>query len=323
MSTNVRWPLLPGTLLCILRRPMKPVRKGQTYALMALLAIAFLASGCDELNARRLIKVGNKEYKDGRFEEAAKVFNEALELAPELVIADHNLGLTYNKLFRPGDTSPANKAIAAKATEHLAKYLDKYPNDVPIRDMLTRIWIDSGDFTKALAYWQKEHDADPKNADVLEKLAGINFKAGNWEESVHWYLQEADVSPDAPGKVSAYLNIAKLGWNKLSNREKTVGVERVRIADISISALQKAEALSPDNIEVEGYMASIYEFRSVAHGASWAGAIDRSATQAYRARWRVLKEAADKAAKQNAAQGAAPATAPAPAPAPAKPGQGT
>jgi tetratricopeptide (TPR) repeat protein len=235
------------------------------------------------------------------------VFEEGLKLSPDLPAVHHNIGLVYYKMFRPGDETKENKAIAAKATEHLAIYLAASPNDVIIRDMLTRVWIDSGDYQKALDFWQKEHDKDPKNRDVIEKLAGINFKAGNWEASLAWYQKEAEVAPDAPGQVTAYVNIGKLAWNKLSNRERTIGEDRIKVADLALAALQKAEALEPQSMEIEGYLASVFEFRSIANGASWAAALDRASTQAHRAKWRVLKEAADKAAKQNA-PAAAPAT---------------
>jgi tetratricopeptide (TPR) repeat protein len=285
---------------------MKPVRKGHVLALLALLAFVFLGSGCDDLNARREIKEANRLYKDGKFEEAAAHFESALQKVPELALAHHNLGLTYYKMFRAGDETPANKAVAGQATEHLAKYLESFPDDLHIRDILTRVWIDSGDYPKALAFWQKEHDADPKNRDVIEKLAGIHFKAGNWEQAMTWYQKEAEVSPDDAGRIAAYLNIGKLAWNKLSNREKTTGAERIKVADLALSALQKAEALDSRSMEIEGYLASVYEFRSLAHGVSWAAALDRASTQAHRAKWRVLKEEADKAAKQNPTTPAAP-----------------
>jgi tetratricopeptide (TPR) repeat protein len=285
---------------------MKPVRKGHVLALLALLAFVFLGSGCDDLNARREIKEANRLYKDGKFEEAAPLFESALQKVPDLSIAHHNLGLTYYKMFRAGDETPANKAVAAQATEHLAKYLEASPNDLHIRDMLTRVWIDSGDYPKALAFWQKEHEVDPKNTDVIEKIAGIHFKAGNWEEAMAWYQKEADVAPDNAGRIAAYINIGKLAWNKLSNREKTLGAERIKVADVALSALQKAEALDNRSIEIQGYLASVYEFRSLAHGVSWAASLDRASTQAHRAKWRVLKEEADKAAKQNPTPPAAP-----------------
>ena len=140
---------------------MKPVRKGRIFALLALLAFIFLGTGCDELNARRLFKEGSKLYKDGKFEEAAVVFEEGLKLSPDLPAVHHNIGLVYYKMFRPGDETPENKAVAGKATQHLAIYLQAKPDDVIIRDMLTRVWIDSGDYQKALDFWQKEHDKDP------------------------------------------------------------------------------------------------------------------------------------------------------------------
>jgi len=305
---------------------MKPVRKGRldiakiakiaTIARsamrvvggLALLAMLFTASGCDELGARRKIKDGNRLYQDGKFEEAVKAFEEALALSPDLEIGHYNLGLAYYKLFGP---NPDDKELGHKVTTHLAKYLENHPHDTETRDLISKVWIDSGDYEKALAYWQQQLDANPNNRDIIEKLAGINFRAGNWERSVQWYMKEAEVAHDTPGKISAYLNVAKLAWNKLSNREATVGAVRVKIADLGIAALQLAEQLDPKNMEVEGYLSSILDFRAIAHGATWAAALDRAQTQVHRTRWRVLKEEHDKAAKQQLPQ-APPAQSPEP-----------
>jgi tetratricopeptide (TPR) repeat protein len=289
---------------------MKPVRKGHVLALLALLALVFLGSGCEAINARREIKEANRLYKDGKFEEAAKRYESALAVDPSLAFAHHNLGITYFKMFRAGDETPENKAIATKATDHLAKYLETFPNDLQIRDMMTRIWIDSSDYPKALAYWKKEHEIDPKNPDVIEKIAGINFKAGDWEEAIRWYQKEADESADPAGKLAGYLNIAKVSSAKLRNTDAPLELEqRMRIADLGIAALQKAEVIDSKNMDIESSFGAIFEKRAVTHGASWAAAIDRASMLTHRLRWVVLKKEADAAAA--AANPPPPAAAPA------------
>ena len=74
---------------------MKPVRKGHVLALLALLALVFLGSGCDAINARREIKEANRLYKDGKFEEAAKRYESALAVDPSLA------GRMFNALREP------------------------------------------------------------------------------------------------------------------------------------------------------------------------------------------------------------------------------
>jgi tetratricopeptide (TPR) repeat protein len=172
-----------------------------------------------------------------------------------------------------------------------------FPKDLPIRDMMTRIWIDSSDYPKALAYWKQEHELDPKNHDVIEKIAGINFKAGDWEEAIRWYQKEADDSAEPAVRLAGFLNIAKVSSAKLRNTDVPMAPDdRIRIADLGIAALQKATAIDGKNMEIESAFGAIFEKRAVTHGASWAAAIDRASMLTHRLRWVVLKKEADAAA---------------------------
>jgi tetratricopeptide (TPR) repeat protein len=277
--------------------PARPVETSRLRVLVWLLvAIAGLGlGGCEEFNARRSVQEGNKLYKDGQFEKACDSFEKALKLKPNLEIAHHNLGLCYLKLFSPGLDTPLNKERADKAATHLLEYLKKHPKDGVVRDLITRLWIDSDNFEKALAFWMEEHKADPTSRDVISRLAGIEFKAGHWEEAAGWYMKDADLVAEPEGKVSSYMSVGNVCWSVLSNREKTVGDKRIRAADLGISALLKAAAISPKKAEVQGLLASIYSFRALAHGASFAAAMDRATSQTYEQKRRVLVEEAKKA----------------------------
>lgn len=281
----------------------------QTRILVAITAvcIAFGATGCEQIDARRSIQKGNELYKAGKFFESVQAFEAGLAKAPQLEIGHHNLGLAYFKMFKPGDESAANKSYADKATEHLSKWLDSNPDDGVIVGLVTRIWMDSGNYQEALRYWENELAKNPKDGEVIRILASVNRQSGDWEAAIRWHRREAEASDTPAGKVDAYLSIAKLAWSKLSNRDKVVGEERLKIADMGLAALQTASELAKDNIEIAGYMASLFEFRSLAHGAIWAQLFDRASTQHYRGVWRDLNEAARKAAEaQNPATPSAP-----------------
>lgn len=274
-------------------------------------------TGCDEFSARRHVQEGNKLYKDGQFEKACVEFEAGLKIK-DLAIGHHNLGLCYSKLFSPGLKTPLNTERADKAGLHFQKYLETLPKGDrtanSIRAMMSKLWIDAGDYQRALDYWKALHETDATNRDIIGQLADIEFKAGNWEASTQWYMKDAELSTDPAGKVRSYQNVGNVCWAVLSNKDK-VGDQRIRAADVGIAALQKAEAIQPKNGEVIGLMASIYNFRALAHGASWAAAIDRATSQTYAQRQRVLAEEAKKA--QQAAPGAA---SPTPATAATKPG---
>lgn len=285
-------------------------------AAFAIIACALVAGGCSKFNSRRLINEGNKLYKEGKFEEAAATFEDALK-EEDIDIAHYNLGITYLKLFIPGSASEQNKKYAARAAEEFAIWLKTHTKDNDARKMMTSVWVDSGDFEKALAYWQKEHDADPKNRDIMGQLASINLKAQRFDETIKWIRMDADAAPNQEGKIKTLVQVGNVVWAKLAARKPTdnpiitvptvIGAERIHVADVGIGALMEVLAMDANNVESLGLIAAIYNFRATAHGVSWAAAIDRASSQTYGARQRVLLDEAKKKQAQEAPP-AAPTT---------------
>jgi len=292
---------------------MNPARRGfRRFASVAVLLSAALIvvpglSGCDQISARRHIQKGTGLYEDEKFEEAAAEFEEGLKIEPGLAVGHYNAGLTYYKLFRPGVDTDENKGYADKAVEHFQEWMKANPTDTDTAEMISEIWVNNKEYEKALAYWQGEHDAHPKDPNPIKQLASINFKAGRFDETVKWYISEAEAEPKKEDQVLAYLSVGRLAFLKLGDTTKTLGEDRIHIADLGIAALQKAADLDPKSIEAENMQGALYNFRALAHGAYWGGAIDRSLALHHQSRGRVLREEAKKA------QQAAPApTTPAP-----------
>ncbi|MBZ0235179.1 MAG: hypothetical protein K8M05_22820 [Deltaproteobacteria bacterium] len=262
--------------------------------MIVLVAVAFLG-GCDELSARQHVQKGNAQYGDQDYKKAVEHYESAMKLAPDLDVAYHNAGIAYSRMFAAGVETAENKAIAAKATENLARWLEKHPKDVKIRKLLTGLWIDSGDYPKALAYWTKEHEANPKARDIIQLIAGIHLKSGDWRTAIDWYRKDVDAATDAPGKVSAYQSIANLTFGKLFNsRDKIMGAERTEIAEIGLEAAEKALELDPNNLALTSISAGLWTNRSTAHGPFWAATLDRAEGQVFEQRARVLREEAKK-----------------------------
>jgi len=285
---------------------MNPARRGfrrfaSATSIVSVVASAMLmlgASGCDQLSARRHIQNGTGLFEDDKFEEAAAEFEAGLQLDPNLAIGHYNAGLTYYKLFRPGVETPENKAFADKAVTHFQEWLKSNPTDSDTQGIVSEIWVNNKDYEKALAFWQGEHDAKPKDPAPIKQLASINFKAGRFEETVKWYQVEATVEPKLEDQVLSYLSVGRFAFLKLQDTSKVLGVDRIKVADLGIAALQKAAELDPKNIEAENMQGALYNFRALAHGAYWAGAIDRSIALHHQSRGRVLREEAKKAQGQ-------------------------
>jgi tetratricopeptide (TPR) repeat protein len=222
----------------------------------------------------------------------------------------------------------SNNAIADMTAQHFGVWLQAHPKDAETRGLMTQVWMDSNQYKKALDYWEAMLAAKPGDADIMGSLAGINLKAGDWRKSIEWYTKVAEVSKD-DAKVAAYQFIGNVAWSKLNSKTLTTA-ESVELADRGIGALQKAAEMQPKNPKLFGLMGSIFNFRSLAQGTSWAAGLDRATAQDLQIVSRVLSDEAKKAqgltpavpaAPAPSGSGAAPAQPAPPHPAPTTPAQ--
>jgi tetratricopeptide (TPR) repeat protein len=276
LSTGSRSAIVPR-LMSRIPTPWR-VRTARICIGIAAALVLLSNTGCEELSARRQIQKANKLYAQGKFSKSVEEYEAALGKA-DLPIGHHNAGLAYLKLFKAGIETPQNLGYAAKATEHFQTYLRAFPDDARVIGLMTQVWLDSGQYDSALAYWEQELAESPKNTEILSYLASINRQAGNWEKAVEWHYEQHEAEPGEDGKAGALVDIAKLIWHKLQDKDGLTGLERIRVADIGIGALQQAAELKPDDIDVHRYLASMFQLRAMGHGAAWAQAVDRASSQ--------------------------------------------
>jgi tetratricopeptide (TPR) repeat protein len=205
----------------------------------------------------------------------------------------------------------APEQLAEAAATHFLAWLKANPKDDDTRKQMTQVWIDSSQFQLALDYWSGLLKDKPKDPEIMGNLAGINLKAGDWRKSIEWYTQVAEGATDPGNKIGAYQFIGNVAWSKLNSKSLSAA-ESIELADRGIGALQKAADLAPKNPKLYGLQASIFNFRALAHGASWASAIDRASAQDLQRKSRVLAEEAKKAAGEGAPAAPAAPTTPTP-----------
>lgn len=271
------------------------------------LGLGLGGTGCQEISARRAVQEGNKAYEKGNFEEAAKMYEEALQKAPHLDTAHYNAGLTYKKMFKPGFDDPANVALAKKAAEHFDAYLEFDPKNRDIVTLMTRVWMDAGDYEGALGYWQRELDKDPKNIEIIGIMANINRQAGNFDKAMEWNLRQVELETDPHAKAGAYKAIGSLMVSRLRGRTHAIlGYERLKIADTGIGMLQKAAALSPEDPDVQTALGFLYGERALAQSTTWAQIAEVAAARHHYKRWAELNKKAQQATEPAKDPGAAP-----------------
>ena len=187
-----------------------------------------------------------------------------------------------------------NTTVADMSGNHFGVWLKAHPEDAQTRGIMTQVWLDSGQYKVAIDYSENLLKQKPNDPDIMGSLAGINLKAGDWRKSIEWYTKVAEASKDDSAKVAAYQFIGNVAWSKLNSKTLTVP-ESVELADRGIGALQKAAELQPKNTKLFSLMGSLFNFRSLAQGASWAAGLDRATAQDLQIVSRVLSEEAKKA----------------------------
>ncbi len=213
------------------------------------------------------------------------------------------------------ELNAAKKSENKSEIANAQRTLDDLSTKDQTRKIMTQLWIESEQHKKALDYWGGLLAEKPNDPAIMGTLAGISLNAGDWRKSIEWYNKVADVTADPTSKVAAFQFIGNVAWAKLNSRT-LVGAEAIELADRGIGALQRAAEVQPKNPRLVGLQASIFNFRSTAHGASWAAAVDRASAQDLLKLSGVLSAEAKKAQGQAPGAPAAPATPAPPTPAP-------
>ena len=86
--------------------------KRNVAALLALAALAFVATGCKMLKARDNLGQGVKLFKNTQYSQAVEKFEEAVRLDPSFPTARVYLAMAYYMQYIPGAESPENQQMA-------------------------------------------------------------------------------------------------------------------------------------------------------------------------------------------------------------------
>jgi tetratricopeptide (TPR) repeat protein len=245
---------------------------------------------CAELEARRSIQKGDKLYEDGKYSEAIAKYEKALEQS-DLAIGHHNLAVAAFIAFQPGIDTPANQLYAQKASEHFQAYLKQKPNDTEIIELMTTVWLNSDQTDVALAYWEAERVANPGSVAPIRKLGTIQRLAGNYEEALKWDYARVELAKEPKDKVLALVQIGQLQYSRLA-KSTMIDDERVEVADSGIDALQQALAIQPNNAKLHSLIATIYQFRALAHQTGWAQLADIASQRYHHIKRKSLADAA-------------------------------
>ena len=229
------------------------VRRGA--AVVALVVLAFAASGCSKLKARDLLNKGVAAFKNGQSDAAIEDFKAAKEADPELLNARLYLATAYASLYIPGAPSAENLARGQQAVTEFKEVLDKDTNNLSAIDGI---------------------------GSILFQMAGQPFDEKKFDESKSYHQRHIQLKPEDPepyywiGVIDWTLAFRangemRLDYNKNNVKKQVKDTDplppAVRtdyaskygpVIDEGIKDLQKAISLRPDYDDAMAYLNLLY-----------------------------------------------------------------
>jgi TonB family protein len=150
---------------------------------VAALGVAVVAQNADAGAAERLTGEGARAFKDGRFEEARKLFERALELVPASEHLPLAIARTIERQYRPGLDTPENRA---RAEEAIKAYMRVF---------------------------ESPHVGETARLESFIAMVEIHRRLGDEERERGWLRALSDDSSVAPAKRAvAYVLLASERW---------------------------------------------------------------------------------------------------------------
>ncbi len=135
-------------------------------------------------DADRLFRAANALLEQKKYAEAARRYEEVLQLNPALVMAEYNIGLAFQFL---GEHE--------KAAEHYDAVLRQRPDSIDALNNLGLCFYDTGRFREAMTYIQRAVAIDPGYAKGHFNLGLASIKTGRLEEAVGHFETALGIRP--------------------------------------------------------------------------------------------------------------------------------
>lgn len=190
-------------------------KRSLIFAFVALLALS--SASCAKLQARDNLIKGQTAFKNAKYEEAIKYFQQAMELDPNLTMAEIYLGTAYSQQFVPGSQTPENMKQADLAIKTFESILSK----------------------------------EPQNASAVAGLAFIYQNTAQYKKAHDFYLRHAEIDPTNPIPLYA---VGSVNWIVVFDKMNPPPVdEQVKLVNEGLEKLDKALALNPEYDDAMSY----------------------------------------------------------------------
>jgi tetratricopeptide (TPR) repeat protein len=233
--------------------------------------VAGLATGRGFGGSREqfLLEEGNELYKAERFEEAIAKFDQLLELDPTNWSANSLTAASYVALYHPGSEQPKDRDYAEKGLAAFERTLELTPPSPEDREKTEESYVSllvtTGDNDKAIAYLEKQLVSRPKEVALILQVAVAYQRKGEFSKALEYFEKRAAM--DSKNKEAWYL-LGVNCWARSYHGGLTLSqVERERVVDKGIQALETALAIDPDYFDALSYINLLYREKAKALAA--------------------------------------------------------
>jgi Tfp pilus assembly protein PilF len=214
--------------------------KRNLAALVAVAALAFLATGCNKLKARDSLNRGVQAYKNTQYTQAVEMFERAVQLDPTFTPARLYLAMAYYMQYIPGAESPENQQMADHALDQFKKVLEQdQKNDVATKSIAT-LYYNQKKWPEAEEWYKKSIELNPKDKESYYTLGVIAWS--KWYPVYGGARAKLGMKPEDPGPIKD---------KKVKEELKT---KYVSIVNEGIQNLEKALEIDKEYDDAMAYM---------------------------------------------------------------------
>lgn len=128
---------------------------------------------------------GTRLFQEGKFAEAAELFQKAVEKTPDSIEANYGLALSLLRNGRVDEGIARFKKVQALKPDMMEVYL-----------ALGESYFNKGENETALAYFDKALELYPSNAEVYYNIGIIHYKNDRTDEAIQHFSVSKSLDPD-------------------------------------------------------------------------------------------------------------------------------
>jgi len=225
--------------------------------LLILIAIGILfntlgVDSFDDIKARMALNKGVTAFSAANYQIAARHFEDASSLDPEL--SDAKVYLAYSTMmqYQPGFDYPENVAIAEKALDGFKDVLKGDPSNSTALQSIASLYFQMKRMEMAKEWHQKVLDVLPENKESHYTIGVIC-----WTQSYEPRLEfraEIGMSQEDPGPIRTR---GRLNRNRREALTEVAG-EVVPLIDQGLESLERAINIDPDYDDAMAYVNLLY-----------------------------------------------------------------